>query len=99
MAGKPFALIDINGSDNLTRLKQVAKEKQFSWRSVNNQSVERKISTEWNIRDWPTLYVIDGQGIIRHKWVGAAPEKYLDKRIEEIVTEVANSQNARRASR
>jgi hypothetical protein len=96
MTGKPFALIDVNGNDNLVRLKQVVRENQFSWRSLNNQrtSEQPSITKEWNVRDWPTFYVIDSEGTIRHKWVGASPAKLLDKKIEELVAEAG-----RRASR
>jgi hypothetical protein len=95
MEGKPFALLDVNGNNNLAKLKDVVKEKQFSWRSFNNQRPmgQATISDEWNIRNWPTLYLIDAQGVIRQKWVGASAEKFLDRSIELLVADTASAQN------
>jgi len=45
------------------------------------------ISTEWNVEGWPTIYLIDHEGVIRHKNVrGAALDEAL-----EVLVEAAES--------
>ena len=46
------------------------------------------ISTQWNVRGWPTLYVLDGKGVIRHKYVGSPGGETLDKVIDELLEEM-----------
>ena len=41
-----------------------------------------------NVRGWPTLYVVDHEGIIRHKWLGSPGDQVLDKAIESLVEQV-----------
>ena len=43
------------------------------------------ISTRWNVSGWPTIYLIDAQGIIRYKDVRGED---MDKAIEELVAEL-----------
>jgi hypothetical protein len=40
---------------------------------------------EWNVRSWPTVYLIDHRGIIRGKWKGDPGEKELDVAVEKVV--------------
>jgi hypothetical protein len=66
LAGRPFALLGINTDADREALKPVLEKKQITWRSWWDGSIEGPICTEWQIANWPTLYVLDEQGIIRH---------------------------------
>ena len=56
----------------------------MNWRSFNNEQKGFKISSNWNVSGWPTLYIIDHKGVIRHKGLrGKAMEEALDKLIKE----------------
>jgi hypothetical protein len=86
LAGKPFVLLGINGDDNDPKLKTKNEKRQITWRSFKNaQSGKPSHSDDWNLEGWPTLYLIDHQGIIRKKWVGSPGEKIIDQSIEELV--------------
>jgi hypothetical protein len=89
MADKPFALIGVNSDEDLAELKPVLKEEQITWRSFWNgkEGTGGPISTEWNVHGWPTLFVIDHKGVIRHKWLGNPGNDKLDAAIEKLVEE------------
>ena len=54
-------------------MKKVLEEEKITWRSFwcGKEGTGGAIPTEWNVRGWPTLYVVDPKGVIRHKWLGA----------------------------
>src|SRR5215471_18997088 len=86
MEGKPFALIGVNSDRDKDQLKAVLKEENITWRSFwNGGSTGGPISTEWNVHGWPTLYLIDANGVIRHKYLGSPGEKVLDEAIDALV--------------
>ena len=89
MQNKPFALIGVNSDDNLDELKPVLKEEQITWRSFWNgeKGTGGPISTDWNVHGWPTLFVIDHKGVIRHKWLGNPGNDKMDAAIDKLVEE------------
>lgn len=81
---RPFAIIGVN-SDSKKKLKELVENKTVTWRSFNNEQNGFRISNNWNVSGWPTLYIIDHKGVIRHKGLrGKAMEEALDKLIKEI---------------
>ena len=80
---KPFAIVGINSDPNLEFLRDVMKEKDLSWSSFfDGGGTGGPIATKWGVRGWPTVYIIDHKGIIRHKG-----RNELDKLIAQLVTE------------
>jgi hypothetical protein len=81
---KPFALIGVNSDKDLAKVRKIKAEKSLTWRSFWNgpQGMLGPISTEWNVEGWPTVYVIDHQGVIRHKNVRGDK---LDEAIESLI--------------
>ena len=41
----------------------------------------------FKIKAFPTLYLIDAKGVIRHKWVGRPGNDKIDKAVEDLVAE------------
>jgi hypothetical protein len=93
LADKPFTLLGVNSDPDLEKLKPVLQEQEITWRSFWNgeKGTRGPISEEWNVRGWPTLYVIDHKGVIRHKYVGSPGDKVLDEAIEKLVAEAEKS--------
>ena len=91
MADKPFALVGVNSDQDLKGLKDVLEKEEISWRSFWNgpKGTGGPISDEWNVHGWPTLYVIDHKGVIRHKWVGSPGNDKMDAAIEKLVEAAA----------
>ena len=81
---KPFALIGVNSDIDKAELKKRMAEEKITWRSFWNgpRGTDGPISKAWNVHGWPTVYVIDQQGIIRAKNVR---EKELDKAVDELL--------------
>ena len=87
MADKPFALIGVNSDRDLDEVREIVKEKNISWRSFWNgpEGTSGPISTDWGVRGWPTIYVLDAKGVIRYKNVRG--EK-MDEAIMELMKEM-----------
>jgi peroxiredoxin len=66
LADQPFALIGINSDPDRGALKKVIKAKGLAWRSFWDGG-SGPIATRWNVKSWPTLYVLDQDGRIRFK--------------------------------
>ncbi len=88
---KPFALIGVNSDKNLDEVREIVKQKNITWRSFWNgpDGTGGPISTEWDVSGWPTLYVIDAQGIIRHKQLGGS-KKCIDNAITSLLAEMGH---------
>ncbi|HEX5053609.1 MAG TPA: hypothetical protein VFZ65_17655 [Planctomycetota bacterium] len=69
---EPFALIGVNSDRDRDGLRPRLAEEHITWRSFWNgpEGTAGPISAEWNVSGWPTVYVIDHEGVIRHKGHG-----------------------------
>ncbi len=65
---KPFTLLGINSDGSRSVLKKILKEQKITWPNICGGSPgKNKIAKAWNVHAWPTIYVIDHEGIIRHR--------------------------------
>ncbi len=87
LEGRPFAILGVNSDDDRDELKKVLVKQKLTWRSFWNGGGDGPISNRWNVQGWPTLYVIDAKGVIRHKWLGSPGDKVVDEAIEALVKE------------
>ncbi|MHB8521566.1 MAG: peroxiredoxin family protein [Limisphaerales bacterium] len=87
LEGKPFVLLGIN-SDPREHLKQTIKKERMTWRSWwDGGDTSGPIASKWNVHGWPTLYVVDAKGVIRHRSVGSPGDDTVDQWIDELVKE------------
>jgi hypothetical protein len=93
LADQPFALLGINSDKDRDALKQTLKDENITWRSFwNGGSTRGPISTAWNVRAWPTIYVIDHKGVIRYKNVrGVRMDAAVDALLAEMKAEKSDS--------
>ena len=86
----PFAIVGVNSDSDREKLKPTLEKEKITWRSFWNgeKGTSGPISGAWNIKGWPTLYVIDSHGMIRYKSVGAN-EKAIDEAIEQALADAA----------
>ena len=86
---KPFALLGINSDRDRDALQTVLKKENITWRSFwNGGSTSGPISSAWNVRAWPTIYVLDQHGVIRYKNVrGEAMDDAVDTLLKEMEQE------------
>ena len=84
----PFVILGVNSDPDRAALKDVLAKEKITWRSFWNgeKGTKGPISKDWNVKGWPTLYVIDAKGVIRYKSLGAK-EKEIDKAIETALAD------------
>ena len=90
MQGKPLAVVGVNCDDNEHKLAEWIKKEGHTWRSWrdgNAGNAEGPIFRQFNIHTWPTIYIVDQRGIIRHKFLGFPGVVKLDAAIDELVKE------------
>lgn len=90
LADKPFALLGVNSDTDLDKLKKRMAEENITWRSFWNgpEGTAGPISTRWNVHGWPTIYILDHEGVIRFK--GARGEA-MDKAVDQLLAEMEGS--------
>jgi len=81
--GKPFVILGVNSDKDLGAAVKISAEKQITWPSwFDGGSTDGPIQTAYNVRQWPTIYVLDPQGVIRY--IDVRDEK-LDEAVEELL--------------
>ena len=84
LKNKPFALIGIN-TDPPDVFKDKAAKQKVTWRNVLEGSGGGAIVRAWGVRAFPTIYVLDGKGVIRYTGVrGEAMDKAVDALLLEL---------------
>ena len=86
LADQPFALIGINSDSDREALKETMQKEEITWRSWwDGGSTGGPIASKWNVSAWPTIYVLDAEGVIRFKNVrGEAMDRAVDELLEEL---------------
>jgi hypothetical protein len=89
LTDKPFALLGVNSDTDKEKLKKRMAKEQITWRSFWNgpKGTDGPISSAWNVRGWPTIYVLDHKGVIRSK---SAHGKVLDALVDQLLKELAD---------
>jgi hypothetical protein len=84
---KPFVLLGVNSDEDKAKLREAMAKENITWRSWwDGGSTSGPIASRWNVFGWPTLYLIDAQGVIRHVNPDRR-EAELDKLIDALVKE------------
>ena len=87
--GAPFILLGVNLGDDRDVLKRQIKEAGISFRSwwdaLGKRSTSGPIASRFNINVYPTLYILDSRGIIRHKFLGSVSKQKLNSVIDPLI--------------
>ena len=79
---EPFALVGMN-SDPKEKLRQAMANEKITWRSFwDGGGTGGPIATRWNVHSWPTIYVLDQNGVIRAKDLR---DEELEKKVDELL--------------
>ena len=63
--GKPFAIVGVNSDSSRDMVKELTAKEKITWRSFwDAGSPQGPIQCQWNINAWPTMYLIDHNGVI-----------------------------------
>ena len=91
---QPFAIVGINSDKDTAALKPRLAEERITWRSFWNgaEGTGGPIAKDWHVSGWPTVYVIDHEGVIRHKSHGGPA---MDTALRECLAAAAKAQKAK----
>jgi thiol-disulfide isomerase/thioredoxin len=81
-AGKPFAFVSVSADDKPEDVTTFLKETPMPWAHWFGGKGEG-VTAAWNVRAFPTFYVIDAKGVIRGKVVGGGPR--AEKKLDDLV--------------
>jgi len=82
---KPFVIVGVNSDSNREQLKKTVVREKLTWRSFwDGGTTQGPIASRWNVFGWPTVYLIDHQGVIVGQ-VGMrkADEDLIDQKVKE----------------
>ena len=86
LEGRPFVLLGINGDHKKAPLRKRMESERITWRSWWSEGPDGTIPAHWNVTNWPTIYLLDPEGLIRYKSTGFK-EKELDDAIDMVLEE------------
>ena len=88
LENKPFALLGINTDKNHDDIIQKNADQQITWRSWWDRGTGGPICRQYKVSSFPTILVLDGQGVIRYKNVrGEKLEAAVDALLKEAGAE------------
>jgi peroxiredoxin len=95
MRGRPFVLLGVNVDEDREKVRKQMNEQGITWRSWwdgrGEENTRGPIAEQFNVRGWPTLYLIDHRGIIRHKFLGTPGNERLNAAIDTLVKDAEST--------
>jgi len=89
LAGRPFAIVGVN-TDGRDAYAKGLKNLPVTWRSFDDGNPEGPICKRWSISGFPTVYVLDHEGVIRHIDLSDAD---LEKAVRDLVSAAEKSES------
>ncbi len=84
---KPFALVSISADEKKETLIKFLAEEKMPWTHWWNGS-QGGVVDDWDVQYFPTIYVLDSEGVIRHKDIRG---EALEKAVNALLAETANA--------
>lgn len=92
LKGKPFTLLGINSDKDRSVLRKALKDEKITWPNIyGGPTSNNAIARRWGIVGWPTLYVVDHEGIIRYNHLDGAE---LEAAVDALLARVPASRQA-----
>ena len=66
LSEEPFAFVGVQGDETIDTVRETLDSRSITWR-VWWDGEDKRISTQWNIRGWPAIFVLDQRGVIRFR--------------------------------
>ncbi len=83
-ADKPFALVEVNSDEDRETVKRIMRKEKLTWRCWFDGGREGPIARRWGVHRWPTIFVLDGKGVIRYKDLrGPMLDRVVDRLLKE----------------
>ncbi|MBI5365211.1 MAG: TlpA family protein disulfide reductase [Planctomycetes bacterium] len=84
LKNEPFALLGINSDGDAETVKKILEKEKIAWRQAIDGSTSGPLATKWGVNGWPTIYVLDAKGVIRHK---GPRGKELEEAVVKLIAE------------
>src|SRR5947209_20022865 len=92
-AGQPFALLGVSSDDDRDKLRDFLRSQDITWPVWWDHGTGGAIAKRWNVRSYPTVYILDSSGTIRFKNVyGKALQQAAHDLLEEAQTSSGSGQ-------
>jgi len=91
LAGKPFAMLGVS-CDSQDTLREILADKRVTWRCWSDGK-EGPIAANWQLQGVPLMFVIDQEGVIRHKFEGQTTPGLLQQTVTKLVKSVPGYQS------
>ncbi len=82
---KPFVLVSVSVDDEKETLTKFLEKEKMPWVHWWDNGQETAVMKKYRVRAFPTLYLIDHTGVVKHKWVGNPGNDKIDAAVEELV--------------
>lgn len=94
MAGKPFVLLGINSDTDRNALRRRIEQDKLPWRSWFDGGREGPIASRFKVPGWPTIYLVDHRGVVRHKSLGPPEDEVFDSILNELIERATGNATA-----
>jgi len=85
LKGKPFQLVSISADEKKETLTEFLAKEKMPWSHWWPGGPQAKFFEEWEIRAFPTIYVLDASGVIRYKDLrGEELEKAVNSLLKDL---------------
>lgn len=92
---RPFALLGVNTDEiEPAALAKKMAAKGVTWRQAVQGSTDGPLPTLWNVHGYPTIFVLDEEGVIRHT---DARGVELDDAVARLLDALAKKKDAKPA--
>jgi len=86
---RPFVLLGVNGDEDPGSKRRAIERRGLTWRSWADGGPGGPISAAWHVRSWPTVYVVDPEGLIVYK--GGRDADALERAVDAAMADLANA--------
>ena len=93
---KPFAILGVNSDRDLEQYRKLAKQEGVTWRNFWDQNTEGPIATRWNVHGWPSIFILDEDGVIRARDLR---DDAMEKKVVELLADKKAKETAKSGAR
>ena len=87
LRGKPFEFIGISVDKEIATVRKFQRKESMPWTHWYNGDQDG-ILDDWNIIAFPTLIILDRNGVIRYRLEGKVSDEELDRAVDALIAEV-----------
>ena len=81
-ASRPFAVVGVNCDEDRDSGRLAVGKHKLTFPSWwNGGTAEGRVSDTWLVEAYPTLYLLDETGVIRHKWEGMEDAETIERAV------------------